>query len=64
LIALTDRIVHEGACAQARDIAALRARAIALVNARRVPDALQEPLMSGVSALAAEEPACGAEGKG
>jgi hypothetical protein len=43
-------------CAQARDIRALRTRTIALVNARRVPAALQETLTSGVNALV--EPPC------
>ena len=58
LIALARRISSEGACAQARDIRKLHARAIALVNARRVPAELQEPLLSGVNALAAEQPVC------
>lgn len=58
LIALAHRIPHEGACAQARDIALLRRRAIALVNARRVPAELQEPMMSGVTALGADAPVC------
>jgi hypothetical protein len=58
LIALAHRVPEEGACAQARDIKALRRRAIALVNARRVPAALQEPLLSGVAALAEQTPVC------
>jgi hypothetical protein len=58
LIALTHRIATESACAQVRDIPRLRARAIALVNARKVPDELQEPLMSAVGALGAEQPLC------
>jgi len=58
LIALAHRIAHEPSCAQAHDIARLRKRAIALVNAHRVPDELQEPMMSGVAALAAEAPRC------
>jgi hypothetical protein len=58
LIALAHRIAGEGACAQARDIPRLRARAIALVNARKVPPELQEPLMSAVGALAAQQPLC------
>jgi hypothetical protein len=53
LIALAHRIGHEGACAQARDVPRLQTRAVELVNAHRVPAALQEPLMSGVSALQA-----------
>jgi hypothetical protein len=58
LIALAERISTEGACAQARDIRTLQGRAIALVNARKVPAALQEPLVSAVNALAEETPAC------
>jgi hypothetical protein len=58
LIALAGRIASEGACAQANDIPKLHARAVALVNARRVPQALQEPLLSAVNALAAESPVC------
>ena len=53
LIALAHRIGHEGGCAQAHDVPQLRARAIALVNAHRVPAELQEPLLSGVDALQA-----------
>jgi hypothetical protein len=52
LIALADRIARESPCAQARDIRALRARTIALVNAHRVPPALQDSLTSGMNALA------------
>jgi hypothetical protein len=58
LIALTHRIAREGTCAQARDIPLLQHRSIALVNAGRVPSALQEPLLSGVAALAAQTPVC------
>jgi hypothetical protein len=58
LIALSGRIAGEGACAQARDIPKLKTRAFALVNARRVPAELQEPLISGVNALVAEQPVC------
>jgi hypothetical protein len=58
LIDLTGRIAGEGACAQARDIPKLKSRAIALVNDRRVPGELQEPLISGVNALVAEQPVC------
>jgi hypothetical protein len=58
LVALTSRIAHEGACAQARDIAAVRTRALALVNRGRVPATLQEPFLSGVNALGAQAPAC------
>jgi hypothetical protein len=58
LIALTARIAHEGACAQARDIAAVKASAVRLVNQGRVPAKLQEPLLSGVNALGEQTPAC------
>jgi len=58
LISVAHRIATESACAQARDIPRLRARAIALVNARKVPDELQEPLLSAVGALGAEQPLC------
>jgi hypothetical protein len=58
LIDLAGRIAGESACAQARDIPKLKTRAIALVNARRVPTALQEPLISGVNALVAQQPVC------
>ncbi len=58
LAALAGRIAVERPCAQRRDIRALQRRAIALVNAGRVPDALQEPFLSGFAALAAESPAC------
>jgi hypothetical protein len=58
LIELAQRIAAEGACAQARDIPRLRNRAVALVNAHRVPDELQEPLMSAIGALGAQEPKC------
>jgi hypothetical protein len=58
LIELAHRVPGEDACAQARDIRSLRSRAIALVNAGRVPEELQEPLMSGVAALAERMPVC------
>jgi hypothetical protein len=58
LIALTSRIAEEGACAQARDIAAVRTQAVRLVNQGRVPAKLQEPLLSGVNALGEQAPAC------
>jgi hypothetical protein len=51
LITLANRISREAPCAQARDIRTLRTRTIALVNAHRVPAALQETLTSGVNAL-------------
>jgi len=58
LIRLTNAIAVEGSCAQARDISAVRARAIRLVNQGRVPAALQEPLLSGINDLAAHHPSC------
>jgi len=58
LITLADQIAREGPCAQARDIRALAARRVALVNAHRVPPALQESLSSGVNALVAQTPTC------
>jgi len=58
LLALTTRIAHEGACAQKRDIAAMRAQALRLVNEGRVPAKLQEPFLSGVNALVEQTPAC------
>ena len=58
LIRLADRISREGPCAQARDIRALSARRVDLVNAHRIPRALAEPLSSGVNALVAEMPPC------
>jgi hypothetical protein len=58
LIALSKRIPGEDRCAQARDIRALHTRAVALVNARRVPAKLQETLISGVNQLAAQAPVC------
>jgi hypothetical protein len=58
LVSLAHRIPGEGACAQARDIGLIRDRATALVNARRVPRELLEPLMSAVGALGDEVPLC------
>jgi hypothetical protein len=58
LIALTNRIATEDACAQVRDIRSVSARAIQLVNQGRVPAELQEPLLGGVNALAAHHPVC------
>lgn len=58
LIALSHTISHEGPCAQARDIPRLQRRTEALVNARHVPAALAESLMSGVNALTVEAPLC------
>jgi hypothetical protein len=58
LIALAQRIPSEQPCAQARDIRALQAKTIVLVNAHRVPARLQETLMSGVTALRTQMPVC------
>ena len=58
LITLADRIAREAPCAQARDIRALDAHRIVLVNAHRIPPALQESLSSGVNALVAQIPVC------
>jgi hypothetical protein len=58
LIALSNRIADESACGQARDIAALRTRAVGLVNQKRVPTSLQEPFLSGVNTLADGAPVC------
>jgi hypothetical protein len=58
LVALANRISNERACAQRHDIHLLQQRVLALVNARRVPTGLQDTLMSGVNALAADTPPC------
>ena len=58
LITLADRIAREGPCAQARDIRALGALRTKLINAHKVPSALQDPLSSGVNALVAQTPPC------
>jgi hypothetical protein len=58
LVALANRISKESACAQRRDIHLLQQRTLKLVNARRVPTDLQDTLMSGVNALAADTPPC------
>jgi hypothetical protein len=58
LITVVRRIPGEAACAQTRDIRLLQRRAVALVNARRVPPRLQESLMSGVNALTEVAPVC------
>lgn len=59
LIALTHRVAaaKEG-CDQQRAIAQVQAEATRLVNAGRVPPALEESLMSGVNALVADQPTC------
>jgi hypothetical protein len=58
LITLADRIAREAPCAQARDIRALSTLRTTLLNAGKVPSELQEPLSSGVNALAALAPPC------
>ena len=58
LLALTTRVAHEGACAQARDIAAVQRQALRLVNQGRVPAELQEPFFSGVNELGERTPTC------
>ena len=51
LISLAHRIATEGPNGRARDIPRLRDRTIELINARKVPAKLQEPLLSKVNAL-------------
>ena len=58
LIALADKIAREGPCAQKTNLAAVRTKAIALVNRRAVPAALQEPLLAAVNDLSSRTPAC------
>jgi hypothetical protein len=58
LITLANRIAREAPCAQASDIRALSARRTALVNAHRVPAALQDSLSSAVNALVEQTPPC------
>jgi hypothetical protein len=58
LIVLADKISHESACAQARDIRALAARRTALTRAHRIPPAFQAPLSSAVGALVVQAPPC------
>ena len=58
LIALTDRIAHEGRCAQARDIRELDRLRLELVQSRRVPAALLEQFSAGVNALTEQTPTC------
>jgi hypothetical protein len=58
LIALANRVAAEGPCAQKRDLAALRTRAIGLVNRHAVPPGLQEQFVAGVNDLAGRTPAC------
>jgi hypothetical protein len=58
LIALAGQIAREPGCAQKRDLAALSAAAVALVNRHAVPPRLQEAFTSGVNDLAGRSPAC------
>ena len=51
LISLVHRIANEGADGRARDIPLLRDRTIGLINARKVPAKLQEPLLGMVNAV-------------
>ncbi len=51
LRALAHRIAGEGAAGRARDIPKLRRRAIGLINAKRIPAKLQEPLLGKVNAV-------------
>ena len=51
LIVLAHRIASEGGPGRANDISKLRSRTIALINARKVPAQLQEPLLSMVNAV-------------
>jgi hypothetical protein len=61
LVALAQQVAHDAptdGCAAQRDIAALSAKAHALVAAGRVPLRLRAPLLDGVAAVAADAPAC------
>jgi hypothetical protein len=58
LITLANRIAHEDPCGQKRDLAAVRERAVALVNRHAVPPDLQEQLIAGVNDLANRTPHC------
>jgi hypothetical protein len=59
LISLVHGIAGEDANSRARDIPRLRDRAIALINAKKVPPDLQEPLLSMVNAVGVEPGAAG-----
>ena len=54
LISLAHRIAGDDAAGRARDVPRLRDRAIALINAKKVPADLQEPLLSMVNAVGVE----------
>ena len=61
LVSLARRVAQDApadGCAAKRDIAALSARAHALVEAGRVPVQLRAQLLAGVAAVAADAPAC------
>jgi hypothetical protein len=58
LISLADKIAREGPCAQKIDLAAMRTKAVALVNRRAVPAGLQEPFLAAVNDLSSRTPAC------
>lgn len=58
LIALSNRIAREPPCGQVRDLRLLRAAANRLVNKRRVPASLLEPMLSGVADLESRRPVC------
>src|SRR2546421_25814 len=61
LAALARQVARDAAtdgCAAVKEIAALQARANAVVAAGRVPLALRDPLQRGIARLASEKPAC------
>jgi hypothetical protein len=61
LVSLARRVAHDApadGCAAKRDIAALSAKAHALVAAGRVPVRLRTQLLAGVAAVEADAPAC------
>lgn len=58
LVRLADRVAEDTPCAQRRDIRRLEQQTAALVRTGRVPAAIQQPLLAGVSSLAADSPPC------
>jgi hypothetical protein len=61
LVALAQQVARDAptdGCAAQREIAALSAKAHALVAAGSVPARLRAPLLDGVAAVAADAPAC------
>jgi hypothetical protein len=61
LVSLAQQVARDApsdGCAAQREIAALSAKAHALVAAGRVPLRLRAPLLDGVAAVAADAPAC------